>query len=140
MVVSWRLVCDGNWVVSGRSWEVYGKSERGHRVISVQTPCRHSLIFFFQFFYKSSSALYCLSSTQILQDHWATFCGVSHNVHFFVAGSSGIQTLVLAITMRTLYPYPMLTPHDKFFVFTTWRTHGNQQIYIQNLYIYYHLD
>ena len=40
---------------------------------------------FFRVLYRSSSALYRWSSTQILLDHWAIFCRGARNIRFSVA-------------------------------------------------------
>ena len=68
---------------------------------------------FFSFFsYRSSLALHRRSSTEILLDHWATFCRGVPQCLFFVSGHSRIRTHVLGITMRSYYHCATLTPKD----------------------------
>ena len=51
------------------------------------------LLFYpFRFFYRSSPALYHLSSTQILLDYWGTFCaGGLPNIQFLFLVAAGFK-------------------------------------------------
>ena len=81
---------------------------------------RRFYLFFSFFFYRSSSALYCWSATQILLgSHWATFCvyvcvwgggggGLPMSI-CFVSGSSGYRNHDRMVTMWTPYCHSILT-------------------------------
>ena len=62
-------------------------------------------LIFFRFLSRPSSALICWSSTQVLVEHWGTFCaGGNPNVHFsffLPGGCGGVWTPDLLITRRT---------------------------------------
>ena len=77
-------------------------------------PHSSFFFFFFQFLSRPSSALISWSSTQVLVDHWGTFCAGGYPyVHFsfFLPGDcGGVWTPDLLITRRTFYHQTTLPP------------------------------
>ena len=68
-------------------------------------------IFFFQFFYRSSSALHRRSSTEILPDHWGTFCaGVCPKSVFSFLVAAGFEPTSLSLGSGRINRYTILTP------------------------------
>ena len=69
-------------------------------------------LFFFQFFYRSSSALHRRSSTLILPDYWGTFCaGVCPKSIFLFLVAAGFEPTSLSLRSGRFNRYTMLTPH-----------------------------
>ena len=70
------------------------------------------LTFCFVFFYRSSSALQCRSSTEILPDYWGTFCAWVNPVSFFsFLVAAGFEPTSLSLPSRRINRYPILTPN-----------------------------
>ena len=113
--LSVALVTGGLYFLWNRVYWVTGRLSLGdhtHQVTELYEGSISSFFSsFFQFFYRSSSALHRRSSTEILPDYWGTFCaGVCPKSVFSFLVAAGFEPTSWSLPSRRLNHYPILTP------------------------------